>query len=55
MESISIIKGATTVKKEAKKVPEVGFLRPNKVLGAQKKFFGAPKRKKIDFLKKPEF
>ena len=35
--------------------PKVGSLRLNKVLGAQKKFFGTPKTRKIDFLKKPEF
>ena len=35
--------------------PKVRFLRPNKVSGGQKSFWGAPKIKKIDFLKKPEF
>ena len=35
--------------------PKVRFLRPNKVSGGQKSFLGAPKIKKIDFLKKPEF
>ena len=35
--------------------PKVGFLRPNKVLGAQKSFYGPPETQKIDFLKKPEF
>ena len=34
--------------------PKVRFLRPNKVLGAQKNFLGPPKTQKIDFLKKPE-
>ena len=32
--------------------PKVRFLRPNKVLGAQKRCLGPPKHKKIDFLKK---
>ena len=32
--------------------PKVRFLKPNKVLGAQKTFFGPPKTQKIDFLKK---
>ena len=35
--------------------PKVRFLRPNKVSEGQKSFWGAPKIKKIDFLKKPEF
>ena len=35
--------------------PKVRFLRPNKVSGGQKSFWGAPKIKKNDFLKKPEF
>ena len=35
-------------------LPKVRFLRPNKVLGAQKNFLGPPKTQKIDFLKKPE-
>ena len=34
---------------------KVGFLRPNKVLEAQKSFLGPPKIKKNDFLKTPEF
>ena len=34
--------------------PKVRFLRPNKVLGAQKSFLGPPKTQKIDFLKKLE-
>ena len=32
--------------------PKVGFLRPNKVLGVQKKLRGPHKMKKINFLKK---
>ena len=32
--------------------PKLGFLMPNKVFSGQKKFLGAPKLKKIDFLKK---
>ena len=31
--------------------PKVGFLRPNKVLGAQKSFFGPQKHKKLIFSK----
>ena len=34
--------------------PKVGFLRPNKVLRAQKSFLGPPKTQKIDFLKNLE-
>ena len=33
--------------------PKVGFLRSNKVVGAQKSFFGPPETQKIDFLKNP--
>ena len=32
--------------------PKVRFLRPNKVLGAQKSYFGPQKTQKIDFLQK---
>ena len=35
--------------------PKVRFLRPKKVLGAQKKMFEPPKTQKIDFLKKLDF
>ena len=31
--------------------PKVGFLRPNKVLGAKKSFLGLPKHKKMIFSK----
>ena len=33
-------------------LPKVRFLRPNKVLGAQKSYFGPQKTQKIDFLQK---
>ena len=35
--------------------PKVGFLRPNKVFGALKSFFGPPKPQTNNFLEKPQF
>ena len=32
--------------------PKLGFQMPNKVISSQKKVIGAPKMKKVDFLKK---
>ena len=35
--------------------PKLGFLRPNKVFGVKKCFWGPQEMKITDFLKKPEF
>ena len=35
--------------------PKVRFARPNKVFWGQKSFWGPPKLKKNDYLKKPKF